>query len=123
MRVYLADDLDSNTLVTLLQRAGHIVVSPRAVGIRGVADEEHLRYAAAHALVLLTANAGDFIDLHDAWTRRRREHHGILIVYRENNPARDMSFQQIAQAITRIERSGLPLANAFHNLNFWGRPD
>ena len=122
MRVYLDDDLDSNTLITFLQRAGHEVVSPRTVGIRGVADEEHLRYAAAHALVLLTANAGDFIDLHDEWKRQRQEHYGILIVYRENNPARDMNFQQIAQAVTQIEQSGLPLGNAFYNLNFWRRP-
>lgn len=57
MRVYLDDDLDSNALIGLLQKAGHEVISPRAVGTRGVADEEHLRYAAAHALVLLTANA------------------------------------------------------------------
>lgn len=32
---------------------------------------------------------------------------------------RDMSFQQIAQAVTRLEQSGIPLGNAFHNLNLW----
>lgn len=47
-----------------------------------------------------------------------REHQGILIVYRENNPTRDMSSQQIAQAVTRLEQSGLPLKNSYHNLNF-----
>jgi hypothetical protein len=52
---------------------------------------------------------------------QKREHHGIPIVYRENNPVLDMSFQQIAQAVTQIEKSGLPLANAFYNLNFWRR--
>lgn len=122
MRVYLDDDLDSNALIGLLQQAGHEVVSPRAVGTRGVADEKHLRYAAAHVLVLLTANAEHFIDLHHEWMKQQQEHYGILIVYRENNPARDMSFQQIAQAVTQIEQSGLSLANAFHNLNFWRRP-
>jgi predicted nuclease of predicted toxin-antitoxin system len=121
MRVYLDDDLDSNTLITLLQRAGHEVVSPRAVGTRGVADKEHLYYAAAHALVLLTANARDFIDLHEEWRGQQQEHHGMLIVYRENNPTRDMSLQQIVQAVTQIEQSGLPLVNTFHNLSFWRR--
>lgn len=75
MKVYLDDDLDSNALIGLLQRAGHEVISPRAVGTRGVADEEHLRYAAAHGLVLLTANAEDFIDLHHEWMAQQREHH------------------------------------------------
>jgi hypothetical protein len=42
-----------------------------------------------------------------------------LIVYRENNPVRDMTFHQIAQAVTKIEQSGMPMENACHNLNFW----
>lgn len=74
-------------------------------------------------LVLLTANAGDFLDLHENWLRQGLTHQGILAVYRENNPARDMSFQQIARAVTRIEKSGLPLVNTFQNLNFWREQD
>lgn len=121
MRVYLDDDLDSNALIGLLQQAGHEVISPKSVGTRGVTDEEHLRYAAAHGLVLLTANAEDFIDLHHEWRRKQQEHYGILIVYRENNPARDMTFEQIAHAVTQVEQSGMSVGNAFHNLNFWRR--
>jgi hypothetical protein len=64
MRLYLDDDLDGNVLIGLLQHAGHDVVSPRAVGTRGVQDAVHLRYAADHGLVLLTANAKDFLALH-----------------------------------------------------------
>lgn len=119
MRVYLDDDLDSNALIGLLRQAGHEVASPRAVGTRGVSDEEHLRYASEHGLILLTANAGDFIDLHEEWMSHQEEHYGILVVYRENNPARDMTFEQIAHAVTRLEQSNLPLGNAFHNLNVW----
>lgn len=122
MRVYLDDDLDSNALIRLLRQAGHEVVSPRNVGTRARSDESHLRYAAANALVLLTANARDFVDLHHAWRSRQQDHHGILIVYKENNPVRDLSSQQIANAVTHVEHSGLPLSNALHNLNFWRRP-
>src|SRR3989337_4237638 len=121
MRVYLDDDLDSNVLIGLLRRAGHKVISPRSVGTRGVADEKHLLYAATHGLVLLTANAADFIDLHYEWMEQKREHHGILIVYRENNPVLDMSFQQIAQAVTQFERPGFRLPNAFYTLTSWSR--
>ncbi len=119
MRIYLDDDLDSNALIGFLRQMRHEVISPRAVGTRGVADEEHLRYAAEHGLVLLTANAEDFVDLHGEWIRDQREHSGILVVYRENNPARDMTFRDIADAATRIEGSGARLANACYNLNFW----
>ena len=119
MRVYLDDDLGSDALIAFLSHAAHQVYSPRALETRGAADEEHLDYAAAHEMVLLTANAEDFIDLHHQWMAQHREHHGILIVYRENNRARDMSFRQIAEALSNVEQSGVPLANAFHNLNFW----
>ena len=119
MKVYLDDDMDSNVLLDLLQKAGHDVVSPRATGTRGQSDEHHLRYAAEHGLVLLTANAGDFIELQQQWVSRGESHHGILIVYRENNPVEDMTLQEIAQAVKQIERSGLSLRNSCYNLNFW----
>lgn len=119
MKVYLDDDHDSNILIGLLQQAGHSVISPRAAGTSGVADSEHLHYAAARGLSLLTGNAEDFIALHNQWIAQQLEHSGILIVYRENNPIRDMSFHQIAQAVSKIEQSGIPLANTCHNLNFW----
>jgi predicted nuclease of predicted toxin-antitoxin system len=67
MKIYLDDDLDSNLLISRLRRAGHDVVSPRSVGNRGIADDEPLSYATNHKLILLTANARDFLDLHAAW--------------------------------------------------------
>jgi predicted nuclease of predicted toxin-antitoxin system len=119
MRIYLDDDLDSNRLIDLLRLAGHEVISPRAVGTRGVADQEHLQYAFSHGLVLLTANAEDFIDLHEKWMAQQKDHAGILIVYRENNPFRDLTLQEIVQSVTHIEQSDITLNNSFQNLNFW----
>lgn len=119
MRLYLDDDLDANTLIGLLRHEGHVVVSPRAVGTRGVIDQEHLHYATVHDLVVLTANAKDFIALHDEWQQHGQEHPGMLIVYRENNPLRDMTFTQIARAVSRLEQSGTPVGNIYHNLNVW----
>ena len=37
----------------------------------------------------------------------------------ENNPVQDMTLQEIAHAVTQIERAGVPLKNSYHNLNFW----
>ncbi len=119
MKVYLDDDHDANVLIGLLQHARHDVISPRAVGTSGIADSEHLHYAAAHESALLTGNVEDFAALHKQWMTQQLEHSGILMVHKENNSARDMSYHQIAQAVSKIEQSGIPLANACHNLNFW----
>ena len=119
MRVYLDDNLDSNALIGLLQQSGHEAVSPRTVGNRGVVDEEHLRYASSNSLVIITANALDFLELHEQWRMQQQQHSGILIVFRENNPGRDMALHEIARAVTQIEGAGIPLANSWHNLNFW----
>jgi hypothetical protein len=122
MRLYLDDDLDGNILIGLLQHAGHAVVSPRAVGTRGVLDPVHLRYAADHDLVLLTANAKDFLALHAQWQQDGQEHSWMLLVYRENNPQRDMTFQEMARAVSRLDQAGIPLRNTYQNLNFWREP-
>jgi hypothetical protein len=119
VRLYLDDDLDSNALIGLLLGHGHEVTSSRAAGTRGIADEDHLRYAPSRGLALLTANAGDFVELHRAWVEEGRGRFGVLIVYRENNSAKDMTFSEIAQAVTRLGESGVPMANALHGLNRW----
>jgi hypothetical protein len=45
-----------------------------------------------------------------------------LALYRETHPRRDMTYAQIAQAVSRLQRPGLPLSNTFHNLNMWREP-
>ena len=119
MNIYLDDDHDADILIGLLQQAGHNVISPRSVGTSGLSDKRHMSYSADNDYILLTGNARDFIGLSQKWLAAGKHHPGILIVYKENNPKRDMTPQQIARAVSNIEQSGLPLANACHNLNFW----
>jgi hypothetical protein len=90
--------------------------------MRGAEDVAHLRYAAAHQCAVVTANARDFLTLHQTWQEAGWQHAGILALYRENNPRRDMTYAQIARAISRLARAGLPLQNTFHNLNMWREP-
>jgi hypothetical protein len=122
MRLYLDDDMDANELIGLLQHEGHAVMSPRAVAMRGAEDEAHLNYAAGEQYVLLTANVRDFFTLHQRWQEEGRSHAGILALYRENNPRRDMTYTQIARAVSHLEGTGLPLQNTFQNLNMWREP-
>jgi hypothetical protein len=117
MRLYLDDDMDANVLIRFLQEEGHEVMSPRAIAMRGTEDEAHLQYAAVHQCAVVTANVRDFLTLHQTWQEEGRHHAGILALYRENNPQRDMTYAQIARAISRLARAGLPLQNTFHNLN------
>jgi hypothetical protein len=75
-----------------------------------------------HDLVVLTVNARDYLALHDEWQQRGEAHPGMLLVYRENNPQRDLTFAQIARAVSRLEQSGIPVRNTYHNVNMWREP-
>jgi len=119
MKLYLDDDMDANVLIRFLQEEGHEVMSPRAVAMRGAEDAAHLQHAAVHQCAVVTANVRDFLTLHQTWQEEGRHHAGILALYRENNPQRDMTYAQIARAISRLARAGLPLQNTFQNLNMW----
>lgn len=122
MKIYLDDDMDANELIGLLEHEGHEVISPRRVAMRGAQDEAHLSYATTEQCVLLTANVRDFLMLHQRWQEADQSHAGIVAVYRENNPRRDMTYGQIARAVSHLERAGLALQNTFQNLNMWRDP-
>jgi Domain of unknown function (DUF5615) len=109
-------------LISFLQQEGHVVMSPRAVSMRGVEDTAHLSYATVQQCAVVTANVREFLWLHQTWQQEGRPYAGILALYRENHPRRDMTYAQIVQAVSRLQRPGLPLYNTFHNLNMWREP-
>src|SRR5437868_10175371 len=100
-------------LVQLLRAAGHRVVTPLEAGTSGEPDEVHLQFAASQGLVLLSKNPGDFAQLHEASS----EHSGILVIYQDNDPDRDMTYADIVRAIGNLERAGITLAKSFQVLN------
>ncbi len=75
--------------------------------------------SAAHGLTLITMNPADFKALHDMNSR----HAGILAVYQDNAPSRDMSNTDIVRAIRNIEEAvqhgGPRIDGEFHSLNDW----
>ena len=121
LNLYLDDCSNSNLLADLLLRAGHRVVRPTDSGVDmdGEDDETHLAYAVEHGLTIVTKNPADFEALHD----EDQEHSGILAVYQDNNPARDMTDADIVRAIANlehaVEQGGEPIEGEFHNLNLW----
>jgi hypothetical protein len=91
------------------------VTTPQQAGITGRDDDVHFMYAADNGLVLLTKNPDDFLELHD----KDNQHPGLLLVYQDNNPDRDMSHTEIVAAIANLEQAGMTFAGCCHVLNAW----
>ena len=119
MRLYADDNLTDRRVVAQLHRLGHTVLLPAAVGHSGVSDAKHLAYTIRHAYVLLTQNYQDFLDLHDLILAAGGHHPGLLLLYTENDPTRDMTPRSIAVAITKLEAARVPLENQVYIVNHW----
>jgi hypothetical protein len=119
LSIYLDDCADDKELAQRLRHAGYTVVRPREVRTAGLPDRGHLEYAAQSQLTLLTRNPDDFQDLHRKWQAAGRTHFGILLVYQDNNPKKDMSPADVVRAIGNLIASGLPIVNEIHTLNHW----
>lgn len=115
LRIYLDDCAYAKSLVVLLQAAGHQVVVPAEAGTTGQIDEVHFEYAVSQGLILLTKNPRDFEQLH----QDSPQHPGILAIYQDNNPDRDMSYGEIVKAIANLITAGITFPNSFHVLNAW----
>ena len=87
---------------------GHRVRLPTDVGQSGASDAKHLTSAIQQRDVFLTQNAQDFLDLHDLILAAGGRHPGLLLLYAEHDPTRDMTPRSIAVAITKLEVAGAP---------------
>jgi len=114
-KIYLDDCAYAKELVRLLEAASHQVTTPQQAGTTGREDEVHFRYAAANSLILLTRNPDDFLELH----QKDSQHAGILLVYPDNDPDRDMSHAEIVRAIANLEQAGIAFVGSCHVLNAW----
>ena len=115
MKIYLDDCAYSKWLKRQLEQAGHQVQTPFGAGIPGQPDDVHLRYAAEHRLTVLTYNADDFLSLHDLYP----EHAGVLVVYRDADMTRNMSYADIVRAIENLVASGVLIQGQIYVLNNW----
>ncbi len=114
-KIYLDDCAYAKELVRLLAAAGHQVATPRQAGTTGRNDEVHFRYATENNLILVTKNPDDFLELHQT----NSQHAGILLVYQDNDPERDMNHTDMVRAIANLEQAGVVFAGSCHVLNAW----
>jgi hypothetical protein len=115
LTLYLDDCAFSHRLRQLLLEAGYDVETPADVHppLTGADDAVHFVHAKAAGRTILTLNPRDFKELHD----RDPDHFGILAVYQDNDPTKDMSYHQIVQAIANLESTGVTIAREFWSLN------
>ena len=114
LRLYLDDCVDSKRLYTVLSEQGHNVARPRDADLAGARDTDHFSYAREQGLILITSNPRDFEPLHE----QQPQHSGIFAIYQDNN-ARDMRPEDIAQAVQNIVDAGVPVSGQFIVLNHW----
>jgi len=109
------EDSHAQLLVKLLTAAGHDVLTINEIGLAGCTDDVVLDYVIQENRILLTHNCDDFEELHQG----NPSHSGILAVYRNANPLKNMGFKAIVKAIANIETANVPLINQFISLNQW----
>lgn len=115
LRLYLDDCTCSKQLTAKLRAVGHNVVIPIEEGTSGLPDRQHLEHAVKQSRILMTHNCDDFEELH----RESVQHCGIVAIYQDNDRRRDMSYDDIVNALQHLESSGLAFENSLHVLNVW----
>ena len=119
MRFLIDENLSSPVLASRLRDQGHDPVLGRDVGLLSVADAKVLNYSIAQVLRVLTRDAEDFEDLHDLVMAAAGHHAGILIVRFDNDPRHNLTDRGISTALSKLESSGVPIADRIHVLNRW----
>lgn len=115
MRILVDEHSQARSQLNILRGDGHDVVAIGELEKNGTPDPEVFDLAQALGRVLLTHNTEDFHQLH----RERPGHRGVMAVYRDADPRKNMNHAQIAAAIRRLETSGVTVAGDFHVLNHW----
>ncbi len=109
------EDSQVRAQLNLLRADGHDVVAIGELEKIGAAHPEVFDLAQSLERVLLTHNAEDFHALH----REGPRHQGIIAVYSDADPRKNMNHAQIAAAIRRLETLRVTIAGDFHILNHW----
>lgn len=115
MKILVDEDSQARAQLNLLRADGHDVVAIGELQKNGIPDPAVFDLAQSLERILLTHNAEDFLMLHG----ERPGHRGIIAVYRDADPRKNMNHAQIAAAIRKLETVGTTIAGDFHVLNHW----
>lgn len=115
LQILVDEDSQAKILVKKLRDTGYDVLTVAEAGLNGRADSIIFEYAKSTRRVLLTQNCADFLELHEA----DPDHHGILLVYKNSSPEKDMSVDQIVSSIANVQSSGIDLRKQVIALNLY----
>lgn len=102
MRLYIDEDLASKELVARLTRNGHDLVPT----VRGASDSVAWARAQEESAAVVTANVRDFVAL-----GREASHHGLLLLYREADPTKNLTIAEVAAAVEHVQAALGPELN------------
>ena len=117
MKLLVDEDTKAKILMKLLRKAGHDVVSTQDLGIDTVEDPDVFAEAQKLGRVMLTKNTEHYLKLHKQ--QKESGHFGVLAIYENANPDKDMSYDDIVNAVGNIETAKISLSNNFQSLNTW----
>jgi hypothetical protein len=86
VNLYLDDDTGLLALPPQARAVGIEAFRSDDLGMRGASDEQHLEFATARNLVLVTCNRRDFLRLHYDSLARERAHSGMILVHQDIPP-------------------------------------
>ncbi len=115
MRILVDEDSQARRQLEILRAAGHDVVSIAELDRNGSLDSEVFALAQSSQRVLLTHNVVDF----HALALAHPNHYGVIAIYRDGDPRKNMTYQDIGRAVSKLEASGAPIHGQFHVLNHW----
>ena len=115
MKILVDEDSQARRQLEVLRSAGHDVVSIAELDQNGSLDSEVFELAQSLRRVLLTHNVVDF----HALALVHPSHHGVIAIYRDGDPRKNMNYQDIGRAVSKLETSGVPVFGQFHVLNHW----
>ena len=115
LRLLIDEDTQARVLVAQLRAAGHDVLTAGEAGLEAKTDADVLAYARTEQRLLLTRNGADFQALHED----DPVHPGILVIYQDHDPKKNLTYPAIVQAIANLEASGWEMAGQFIALNAW----
>jgi predicted nuclease of predicted toxin-antitoxin system len=119
MRLLLDENMSDRRLASRLRALAHDPLLAVDVGLTSGTDPRVFIWAIAQAITVLTRDSDDFTDLHDLIMAAAGHHSGVLIVHFDDDPRHNLTDRGIANAIKKLEASGLPIADQIHVLNHW----
>lgn len=117
LKLLVDEDIQAHRLVEMLRADGHDVVTIGEAGVTGIPDVSVMELARVEQRILLTRNCDDFLVIHQT----NPAHSGILAIYQDADPMKNMSYTAIVKAINNLQNTGLSLQGQYIVLNqyYW----